>query len=178
LVGQRGEDAREQCPRRQSLYGCRQRKYLTAAERSRFVNAAVTCRRAELRALCLMLVYTGCRISEALAITPKAIERQAGFIAIRSLKKRNRAVMIREVPVPADLFHALDEAHDAEERDTLLWPLSRTRAWQLVKDIMREAAVPEGPHMRPRGYGIASGFTRSGPAFRSTSFSGGSATPA
>ena len=74
-----------------SLYtAAGQRKYLTAAERSRFVNAAINCRRAELRALCLMLVYTGCRISEALAITPKAIERQAGFIAIRSLKKRKR----------------------------------------------------------------------------------------
>jgi len=128
-----------------------QRKYLTAAERSRFVNAAVGCRRAELRALCLTLLYTGCRISEALAITPKAIERQAGFIAIRSLKKRNRSVMIREVPVPLDLFHALDEVHEVEDRETLLWPLSRTRAWQLVKDVMREAAIPEGPHMTPKG---------------------------
>jgi integrase len=128
-----------------------QRKYLTAAERSRFVNAALSCRRAELRALCLTLVYTGCRISEALAITPKAIERQAGFIAIRSLKKRKRIVMIREVPVPIDLFQALEEAHEFNDRDTLLWPLSRTRAWQLVKHIMREAAVPEGPHMTPKG---------------------------
>src|SRR5215212_3638673 len=123
-----------------------QRKYLTSAERSRFLTAALSSPRAELRTLCLTLLYTGCRISEALAITPKAIERQAGFIAIRSLKKRKRIVVIREVPVPADLFRALDEAHDLAQRDALLWPLSRTRAWQLVKDIMREANVPEGPH--------------------------------
>jgi integrase/recombinase XerD len=64
-----------------SLYtAAGQRKYLTAAERGRFVNAALSSRRAELRALCLMLVYTGCRISEALAITPKAIERQAASL--------------------------------------------------------------------------------------------------
>jgi hypothetical protein len=121
-----------------------QRKYLTAAERSRFVTAALSCRRAELRALCLTLVYTGCRISEALAITPKAIERQAGFIAIRSLKKRKRIVMIREVPVPADLFQALEEVHDFEERDMLLWPVSRPGL-----------AARQGHHARSRPSGGA-----------------------
>src|SRR5215212_7480736 len=73
-----------------------QRKYLTSAERSRFLTAALSSPRAELRTLCLTLLYTGCRISEALAITPRAIERQAGFIAIRSLKKRKRVMVIRD----------------------------------------------------------------------------------
>jgi integrase/recombinase XerD len=135
-----------------SLYtGAGQRKYLTAAERARFLETANTCLRADLRTLCLTLAYTGCRISEALAITPAVIEREAGFIAIRSLKKRKRTIAIREVPVPLDLFHALDEALEREERDARLWPLSRSRAWQLVKGIMREAAIAEGPHMTPKG---------------------------
>ena len=128
-----------------------QRKYLTTAERSRFLTAALSSPRAELRTLCLMLLYTGCRISEALAITPKAIERQAGFIAIRSLKKRKRIVVIREVPVPVDLFDAFAHAHDLEERDQRLWRFTRFRGWQLVKVVMREAAIAEGPHMTPKG---------------------------
>jgi integrase/recombinase XerD len=135
-----------------SLYtAAGQRKYLTAAERTRFLTVALACPRVELRTLCLMLAYTGCRISEALALTPDRVESEAGFIAIRSLKKRNRAVVIREIPVPAELFQALDEAHRLEDRSARLWPISRSGAWQLVKGIMREAAVPEGPHMTPKG---------------------------
>jgi integrase len=79
------------------------------------------------------------------------VEREAGFIAIRSLKKRKRTVVIREIPVPAELFCALDEAHRFDDRGARLWPISRSGAWQLVKGIMREAAVPEGAHMTPKG---------------------------
>lgn len=135
-----------------SLYtAAGQRKYLTATERARFLNAALACPRAELRTLCLTLAYTGCRISEALALTADRVEREAGFIAIRSLKKRKRAVVIREIPVPAELFHALEGAHRFEDRSARLWPISRSGAWQLVKGIMREAAVPKGAHMTPKG---------------------------
>src|SRR5436305_14882504 len=98
-----------------------QRKYLTTAERTRFLTAALSSSRAELRTLCLTLLYTGCRISEALAITPRAIERQAGVIAIRSLKKRKRTVMIREVPTPWDRLDALDEADDIDQHELCLW---------------------------------------------------------
>jgi integrase len=135
-----------------SLYtAAGQRKYLTAAERLRFLEAAIACPRAELRTLCLTLAYTGCRISEALALGPAMIEREAGFIAVRSLKKRKRTVVIREVPVPLQLFSALNVVHNFEQNDGRLWTWSRSRAWQLVKGIMREAAISEGPHMTPKG---------------------------
>jgi integrase/recombinase XerD len=128
-----------------------QRKYLTAAERTRFMETALACPRADLRTLCLTLAYTGCRISEALALTVDRVEREAGFIAIRSLKKRKRAVVIREVPAPEALFVALNEAHSFEDRSARLWPISRSGAWHLVKGVMREASVPEGAHMTPKG---------------------------
>src|ERR1700748_1609723 len=118
-----------------------QRKYLPPAERIRFLEAANACRRPDLRTLCLTLAYTGCRISEALALTAASIERDAGFIAIRSLKKRAGAVVCREVPAPADMLAALSQVHGLEEPGAQLWPLSRCRAWQLVKGIMREAGI-------------------------------------
>ena len=127
-----------------------QRKYLTPAERIRFLEAAKACPRADLRTLCLTLAYTGCRISEALALTAASIEQDAGFIAIRSLKKRARAIVFREVPAPAELLGALREVHGLKDTGAL-WPLSRCRAWQLVKGIMQEAAIAEGPHATPRG---------------------------
>jgi hypothetical protein len=47
-----------------------QRKYLNAAERKAFKNAAEKQPR-EVRTFCLVLYYTGCRISEALTLTPE-----------------------------------------------------------------------------------------------------------
>jgi integrase/recombinase XerD len=128
-----------------------QRKYLTAGERARFLQAAKDCARAELRTLCLTLAYTGCRISEALALTPAKVEREAGFIAIRSLKKRNGGVVIREVPVPTGLLHELSQVHERTNRTEQLWPLSRTWAWQQIKRTMHEAAISDGPHQTPKG---------------------------
>ncbi len=130
-----------------------QRKYLTAEERRRFLEAANSCPRPELRTLCLTLVYSGCRISEALALTCASIETEAGFIALRSLKKRSSAIVVREVPVPSNLLNALEQAHRVAfgYPGAKLWTLSRSRAWQLVKGVMKEAGIADGPHMMPKG---------------------------
>jgi hypothetical protein len=61
-----------------SLYGrSGERKYLNAAERRRFVKAA---QRAppEVRLFCLVLTWSGGRISEVLALTPGAIDVASG----------------------------------------------------------------------------------------------------
>ncbi len=129
------------------------RKYLTPAERQRFIDAAQAHTRSDVRTLCLTLAHTGCRISEALALTPTSIEAQDGFIALRSLKRRNRAVVIREVPVPLWLLDELAaEARSRNETsDNRLWPLSRSRAWALVKSVMSDAEISLGAHATPKG---------------------------
>lgn len=140
------------------------RKYLTAAERTRFIAAAQSIPRAELRTLCLTLAYTGCRISEALALTGTSIEHEAGFIAIRSLKKRNGAVVIREMPVPPILLANLAQVHGRALGACRLWPLSRSRAWQLIKGVMAGAEITAGPHATPKGlrHGFGLHAVRSG----------------
>jgi integrase len=129
------------------------RKYLTPDERARFIAAARACQRSELKTFCLTLAYTGCRISEGLAILPHAVEAGAGFIAVKSLKKRNGAIVIREIPVPADLFTALDEVHRLAEADPdrPLWGWCRSQAWLLVKSVMRGAEITPGIHATPKG---------------------------
>lgn len=84
-----------------------QRKYLTSQERSRFIEAAEHCPRSNVGTLCLVLAYTGCRLSEALAMTGDAINAEDNTLAIQSLKKRG-AFVIREVPVPT----GIDCPHD------------------------------------------------------------------
>ncbi|MBY0374221.1 MAG: site-specific integrase [Bryobacteraceae bacterium] len=127
------------------------RKYLTRRERSDFIEVATSWPRQDVATLCLILAHTGCRISEALGVTAASVERSEQFLALRSLKRRNGTVVIREVPIPQSLLAALDRHHDLGDRGQLLWSICRSQAWRLVKEVMREADVPPGPHATPRG---------------------------
>jgi integrase len=128
------------------------RKYLTPDERRRFLAASRAAARPDVRTLCLTLAYTGCRISEALALTPASVQAAEGIIAIRCLKKRGLMV-VREVPVPPLLLAELECVHELSSMPPMqrLWPLSRGCAWQLVKEVMQEAGILTGPHASPKG---------------------------
>ena len=62
-----------------------ERKYLTASERQAFLLQAEKGSR-ELRTFCAVLVHTGCRISEALALTPEHIDISSGVIVDESIQ--------------------------------------------------------------------------------------------
>ncbi len=67
------------------------RLYLNAEERTAFLKSARTqdpghCAFAEL------LYFTGCRISEALEVTPERIDLSDNKVILRSLKKRREDV--------------------------------------------------------------------------------------
>jgi integrase len=132
------------------------RKYLTADERGRFVAAANSAPPA-LRSFCLTLAWTGCRISEALALTLSSIDPESSSIAIHSLKKR-RTGHVRHVPVPPSLISSLLRAHSNNGPQARLWPWSRSRAWQLIKMVMKEAEIGDGPHAMPKGLRHAFGL--------------------
>lgn len=140
------------------------RKYLTRLERTHFIEVATSWPRRDVATLCLTLAHTGCRISEALGLTGGAVEQSEKFLALRSLKRRNGAVVIREVPIPACLVAILDRNHDLSDRSAPLWTICRSQAWRLVKDVMHEADVAPGPHATPRGlrHGFGLHAVRSG----------------
>ncbi len=74
------------------------RLYCTEEERRAFVAAAAKAPR-EVRTFCGTLHATGCRISEALALTADRIDLTGRVIVFGSLKKRRGGVN-RAVPVP------------------------------------------------------------------------------
>lgn len=129
-----------------------QRKYVNAEERRRFLQTAST-RRRPTRALCMLLVYTGCRVSEALGLSASSIQSTSNIIAIRSLKKRG-ANVVREVPAPEFLIEELQafwaRRSDISSSHLPLLPWKRTWAWMQVKDVMREAGIV-GLHASPKG---------------------------
>ncbi len=133
-----------------------QRKYLTPDEREEFLKAAEAAPR-EVRTFCATLAYTGCRISEALALTADRVDLKDGVIIFESLKKRKRGVY-RAVPVPPAFLDALNLVHDLRAtkkrkdrgRGVHLWNWSRGTAWARVCEVM-EAAGIAGPHATPKG---------------------------
>lgn len=139
------------------------RKYLNRAERQRFARAAQAMP-IQVRLFCLVLMWSGCRISEALAITPLAIDREAGTITFMTLKRRDRRIT-RQVPLPQTVVDELTAAFDlpqSERDDTFaaarLWPWHRSTAWRHVKQVMRNAGISATAAM-PKGlrhaFGVA-----------------------
>lgn len=132
-----------------SLYDNRgRRKYLVPKERWAFVRAALAIG-GEIGTFCVVLAFTGARISEVLALTPERLDDGNGAINFETLKRRKRGV-IRAVPVPRGLFALLDTVHhyrdaqrDPSRAGKRLWRWSRTTAWRRVKEIMRLANSPD-----------------------------------
>src|SRR3954468_25039231 len=131
------------------------RFYLTEDERRAFLAAAAKAPR-EVRTFCGVLHATGCRISEALALTPQQVDLSGRVVVFESLKKRKRGVY-RAVPVPPDLLDALDLVHGVREAQrrgqakALLWSWSRMTAYRQVQEIIAAAGIPGGPHACPKG---------------------------
>jgi len=122
------------------------RLYLNRAERKQFARSA----RAESPAmylLCLTLLYTGCRISEALALTPQSFQRSSLSLSLVTLKRRRPGV-VREIPVPRDLFAALDRVPEAPT--SRLFPVHRATAWRMVKAVLARASI-SGAQAMPKG---------------------------
>jgi len=126
------------------------RKYLTEAERRAFAEAAER-QVSEVRTFCLVLKNTGCRISEALELTPDHIDAEAGVIVFRSLKKR-RDEVYRAVPVSRHLLDLLQDIHvlDQMAPDAPIWPWHRMTAHRRVKEVMDEAGI-DGLHATAKG---------------------------
>ena len=139
------------------------RLYLTADERRAFIAAATADR--PVRTLCTVLHDTGCRISEALALTSESIDLSGRAVMFESLKKCRRGIY-RAVPVPLTLLNTLDMVHGIREAQRRgggqpnrpFWPWARNTAWRHVKAVMADAGIPDGPHRTPKGlrhgYGV------------------------
>jgi integrase len=132
-----------------------ERLYLTEDERSRFREASMQAKR-ETKALCLTLLYTGCRISEALGITVRNVDLSDNCIVIRSLKKR-KEIHYRSIPVPYEAIETLDNIFGIREKQRLkqkpepLWTWTRQHATVLVKQVMIKADIVPGSHRCPKG---------------------------
>ncbi|WP_116108887.1 tyrosine-type recombinase/integrase [Lewinella sp. IMCC34191] len=66
-----------------------ERKYLDREERRAFLEATQQ-QEARKQYYCQLLYYTGCRLSEALAVTYNSFDFKRGYVMIRTLKQGSR----------------------------------------------------------------------------------------
>lgn len=132
------------------------RKYLNWPEREAFVHAVQADADRTRRLFCLTLFYTGCRISEALALTPAHIDPEEVALVFETLKQR-RTGAFRAVPIPEQLLRGLQELPSVDPEKPL-WPFSRTTAYRLIRERMQQAKI-KGVRACARGlrhsYGMA-----------------------
>jgi integrase/recombinase XerD len=133
---------------------CGQRKYLNTAEARRF-HAAARAAEPMQRLFCEVLFYTGCRISEALELTPRRLDRDDKRIIFRTLKRRK--LVYRAVPIPNRLMRDLAKAAQPLAPTDRLFPWCRQTGWRIIKATMEKAKI-EGPQASPKGlrhqYGV------------------------
>ena len=142
-----------------------ERLYFTEEQRKALLATAVKAPR-EVRSFCSVLRFTGCRISEALALTAKSIDLSGKVVVVESLKKRKAGVH-RQVPVPPELLDTLDMVHGIREIqkkgrariNERLWTWSRMTAWRKMAALIKAAGIPDGPHASPNGLGHGFGVT-------------------
>lgn len=141
-----------------------QRKYLCGTEGRRYLKAA-NCEPRDQKLFCHLLFYTGCRISEALALTPRRLDAEAQGVVFRTLKRRK--LSYRAIMIPPELLRELLRHAKNLQPDDPLWPWSRQKGWRIIKRVMAAAAI-SGPQAMPKGLrhryackGIGSGLPES-----------------
>lgn len=125
------------------------RKYLTESETMDFVRFAKQ-KSKDVYAFCWLLAETGCRISEALAVSAESIDFQAGTLIIKCLKKRGKSVY-REIPLSEDFMKFMKKwINGKSSSESDLWTWSRMTAYRRVCEVMVEAGLT-GDYATPRG---------------------------
>jgi integrase/recombinase XerD len=125
--------------------GTGQRKYISSEEMKRFLRAA-DWREPSLRALCHVLAYTGCRVTEALSLTRFQFDAERSAVIIKTLKRRRE--VFRAVPISEELAAQLLRLPTGE--DGRFWTMHRCTAWRLFKEVMTLAGIM-GPMASPKG---------------------------
>lgn len=128
-----------------------ERKYLNAAERQRFFQCLDILASEQDRTFCEMIYWTGCRPSEALALTVQSINLDEGSVIVRSLKKRgsDKGKHYRVIPLPAAFLERLARVHNIGEYQRngeyiapqRLWGFSRTTGWERMDRVMAAADI-------------------------------------
>jgi integrase len=165
--------------------GTGDRLYMNENERERFIKAARALDNRSHWLFCEMVHWTGCRISEALELTPRRIDTDAMTVRFRTLKKNKytkngqlKAPVYRDVPLSQELLLSLDlyfnirKARKTRRKiNNYLWPnqadpkrpMDRSTGWRIIKRVLDVAGI-DGPQATAKGFrhGYATSMIQAG----------------
>lgn len=121
------------------LDGKGRRKYLNGKERRAFLHAVKAETDLRKRTFCLVLFYTGCRVSEALQLKGERVDFTGRAMVFETLKQRKRG-KFREVPIPEELLTSLRRL-GSKKKAAHFWAFSRVTAFRLIKKKMADAQI-------------------------------------
>jgi integrase/recombinase XerD len=105
------------------------------------------------RTFCSLLHYTGCKLTEALTLTPRQIDcANSAIVLIPRLRD-----VPRTIPVPKSLIELLDKTHRIRraqhglQADEPIWPYHANTMTKPVLRVIAEAGIAGGPHATPKG---------------------------
>jgi integrase len=136
------------------------RKYLNKEERKAFFTATQL-QEAKIKYLSQFIYYTGCRLSEALEVTPARLDYANKTVTIRTLKQGTRngeqVIRYRSNELPESFLNELQGVYNMlklqgspKTSDRPLWPVTDRTARKYVKQVMEVAEIV-GKHATPRG---------------------------
>ncbi len=127
-----------------------ERRYLNREERKAFKNAAIYMA-PDIRTYCLMIYYTGCRLGEALEITPDRLDYDERRVLLRTLKQNrknpNKPDGYRLVELPVEYMAFLECWYKARTRkgsktgNKRLWNFTSRTAQNYIKKVMNAAEI-------------------------------------
>lgn len=137
-----------------------QRLYLTPEERERYFLATMDLK-PEKRLFCQLLYYTGCRLSEALAVRSSDVDLETMTVRLGLDEPEDvqRTILLpdRYLAALKRTFHLRRRA-PYQRKGKRLWEDSQTTGWRTVKRALALAKI-EGPHASPKGvrhgFGVA-----------------------
>ena len=127
-----------------------ERKYLNREERQAFKEAALFME-PHIRTFCLMIYYTGCRLGEALEITPDRLDFDGRRVLLRTLKQNrqnpDKVDRYRLIELPNEYLASLESAYKARSRKGTrsgkkrLWGFTDRTGQNYIKKVMNEAGI-------------------------------------
>lgn len=122
-----------------------QRKYLNQEERKKFHHIANALERNDIRLFCLLLFYTGARISEVINLRKTSIDFSNKTVILQTLKRRRKDIF-RQIPLPSFLLHDLKIyiehlGNEDLKNENSIWSFSTRSASRYIKLVMNEAEI-------------------------------------
>ena len=101
----------------------------------------------EKRLLLRFLYFTGCRVSEALALTPRHLDSARRVVTLPALKVKGRAVKLAVLDTETVRLLELFAKARRISKDQTVFSFDRWRAWKIVKEAGEAIGVSDlHPH--------------------------------